>query len=533
VRVAILVPWRTDDGPRAAAWAVCRRRLEAQLPDWPIYEGVSPDGPFQRAAAINDAAAQAGSWDVAVIMDADVLLPSANIREAVRRAAETGKVTWAHRRWRELSEWATKRLTGDRSALYAPGILGPGGVEEADLQADDGHGKPLLDLAVASTTPLSFSCCMAVRRDTWEAIGGFDERFVGWGHEDTAFAAAAAWYAGWDRIEGDVLNLWHPRLPGAGRADKVGHERYTTQAIMNERLGIRYSFARLRDLGWADQPRKAPQEAIDRDIRNLRAMDEARMREYKDDQRWADWWPTIPELVEGARQHRTGTVTLVLHTGGDSANWPTRRGYLERSLASLVERVTGPIVQRVVYDCWGDPDIRADLERLVTPHGFYVVGPEHPTDFTAGMQAMWGYLRKRAKGDYIFAVEDDFTYERDVDLVPMIAALKRNPHLVQMALLRDPCYPDERETAAIGNILGWPRPAFTFRDGWFEHRQFFTLNPSLFRKSLTDRPWPAGKHSETLFGKAVLNDARARSAFWGDGSEYIRHIGEVRAGVGY
>jgi hypothetical protein len=158
------------------------------------------------------------------------------------------------------------------------------------------------------------------------------------------------------------------------------------------------------------------------------------------------------------------------------------------------------------------------------------VGPEGPTDFTAGMQAMWGYLRKRAKGDYIFQVEDDFTYERDVDLVPMIAALRRNPHLVQMALLRDPCYADERET---GGILGWPLPAFTFREGWFEHRQFFTLNPSLFRKSLTDRPWPVGRHSETLFGKTVLNDSRARAAFWGDGSEWIRHIGEVRAGVGY
>lgn len=533
MRTVLLVPWRTDDGPRAAAWSVCRRRWEALFPDWPTYEGTSPDGPFQRAAAINDAAEQAGAWDLAVIIDADVMLPAENVLAAAARASVTGKVVWAHRRWRELTDWATKRLTGPKAHLQAPGVLGPGGIEGSDFSAVDVGGKPLLDLAVSSTTALSFSCCMAIRRDAWDAIGGFDERFVGWGHEDSAFAAAAAWYAGWDRIEGDVLNLWHPRVPGAGRADKVSQERYTDQAIANERLGIRYTVARLRDLGWADLPVRADEAVLERDLRNLRTMDQKRIEDYGDALGWRDWWPDIPELVAGAKVARTGTVTLVVHTGGQAENWPTRRAYLERSLASLLEQVEGPIVQRVIYDCWGDAEIREELRRMVESCGFYVVGPEHPVDFTEGMQALWTYLRRRAKGDFIFAVEDDFTYERPVDLVPMIAALKRNPHLVQMALLRDPSYQDERELEAIGNILGWPRPAFDFRDGWFEHRQFFTLNPSLFRRSLTERPWPTGHHSETLFGKSLFNDRALRSAFWGDGAEWIRHIGEVRAGAGY
>jgi hypothetical protein len=114
--------------------------------------------------------------------------------------------------------------------------------------------------------------------------------------------------------------------------------------------------------------------------------------------------------------------------------------------------------------------------------------------------------------------------------VPLIAALRSQPQLAQMALLRDPCYQDEKET---GGILGWPMPAFTFRESWFEHRQFFTLNPSLFRRSLTERTWPSGKHSETLFGKSLFNDKDLRVAFWGQGEEWIRHIGEIRAGTGY
>lgn len=531
-RVVLLVPWRTDEGPRAAAWALCRRRWEAIAPDWPIYEGESPDGPFQRSAAINDASERAGSWDVAVIIDADVLLPAANVREAVRRASTTGRVTWAHRRWRELTREATERLVGPKGDLYAPGALG-GPIEETEFDAVDRWGKPMLDLIVAKTNALSWSCCIAIRRDAWDAVGGFDERFVGWGHEDAAFMSATGALVGWDRVdEGDVLNLWHPRLPGAGRADVVTHKTYTPQALANGRLGMRYMVALRRDHGLTDRPDASTAEVLARDIANLRKQDAqfASQQLAAERRRWDEWWPTIPELVDGARLARAGTVTVVVHTGGDPANWPTRRDYLARSLTSLSGQVSGPIVQRVVYDCWADPAIRAEIERVASPLGFYVVGPERPVDFTASMQALWGYLRKRATGDYIFQAEDDFTYDRPVDLAAMTTVLRREPKLAQLALLRDPCYQDERET---GGILGWPAPAFTFREGWYEHRQFFTLNPSLFRRSLTDRPWPSGRHSETLFGKSLFGDRSIRAAFWGAGEQWITHIGEVRAGTGY
>src|SRR5690349_1680299 len=104
MKVVILVPWRTDGGPREKVWGICRQRWETIYPGWPIYEGVSPDGPFNRAAAINHAARQAGEWDVAIVIDADVMLPEPNVTAAVGRAFTTGKVTWAHRRWRGITQ---------------------------------------------------------------------------------------------------------------------------------------------------------------------------------------------------------------------------------------------------------------------------------------------------------------------------------------------------------------------------------------------------------------------------------------------
>jgi hypothetical protein len=219
-----------------------------------------------------------------------------------------------------------------------------------------------------------------------------------------------------------------------------------------------------------------------------------------------------------------------VHTGGAEEAWPERSAYLRQSLASLNAQITGPIVQRVVYSDWAEH--REELVEIAQEAGFYVAGEGHH-GYTGSMRRMWAYLQKRAKGDYIFATEDDFLYPEPVDLGPMIETLKDAPHLAQIALLRDAFYQDERET---GGILGWPKPAFTKvgQNGTsrLEHKLFWTANPSIFRKSLTDRPWPVGHHSETLFGKQLI-DAGLRFAFWGDHQELTRHIGEVRAGTGY
>lgn len=489
---------------------------------------MSPDGPFNRSAAINDAARKAGDWDVAVVIDADVMLPRGNVLAAVERATATGRVTWAHRRWRGFSQEATDRLTRP-DPEWAEGSLGHGGIATPEFSGD-------IDLLVEKTTALSWSCCIAYRRDAWDTLAGFDERFAGWGFEDGAAAAAAGGLVGWDRIEGDVLNLWHPRTPGAGKADRDTRNKHTQQALVNGRLGMRYMVALRRDHGLTDRPTPSGPEELERDIRNLVTQDERFAADQTPEARatYDGWWPTLEELRDGARrfaiERRAGHVTLIVHTGGLPEAWPERRDYLQRSLASLEEHMTGPIVKRVVYDCWGDAVIREWLEQTYGPKGYYVVGPAERPDFTGSMQQMWAYLAKHAKGEYVFQVEDDFLYERPVDLTEIVATLRDNPQLTQLALLRDACYPDERET---GGILGWPLPAFDFREGWFEHRQFFTLNPSVFPRSLTDIPWPSGKHSETLFGKMVLADKTRRSAFWGTGENWITHIGQVRAGSGY
>ena len=519
MRTVFLVPRRKDNGPRDALWAYCRARWEMYFPEIPIYEGHHDTGPFNRSAAVNLAAKEAGEWDLGIVIDSDVLLAVSQVRAAIERATETGRVTWAHRRWRGIREDMSVRLAADQKDL------GP------EPSRDE------LDLWVERTNPISWSCCIVIPRPVWDDLGGFDERFLGWGFEDMAFQSIVVGLYGHERIEGDVIHLWHPRseeriVKGQGRVTA------SPEYVTNARLGRRYMVAVRRDHGLTDRHTPTNAAEMERDIANLKLDDAqyeaAAKRHGLPD--WSGWWPTLEELRDGAKEHRLGpepTVTLIFRTGGEPETWPERSEYLRRSIASLAKHVTGSIVQRVVYSDWG-PDFRAELDTIAEPHGFYVVGPERHVGYVASAQQLWRYIKGRAKGEYVFAVEDDFLYERDVDLTPMIEALQADPGLRQIALLRAAFY--EREKA--DGILGWPSEEFTPKDitnghGRLEHRLFWTMNPSLFHRSVTAHDWPTRESSERVFGDLLLRDPAAKFAFWGDGQPWISHIGAVRAGTAY
>lgn len=196
MKVVVLAPWRPGSEERQALWDFARRWWAEQFPAWDVFEAPGPlDGPFNRSAAINQAAALAGDWDVAVIIDTDTIPETRNIASGAQVAAATGQMVVAHTRRHMLSKAATPKVLGGYRGSWS----------------DRGM--------VEKTWHDSVSCAVLVSRKLWDTVGGFDEKFVGWGYEDTAFRIACETLTGAPIItlDGDTFHLWHPISPEANR----------------------------------------------------------------------------------------------------------------------------------------------------------------------------------------------------------------------------------------------------------------------------------------------------------------------------
>jgi hypothetical protein len=150
---------------------------------WRVIEGHHDGGPFNRSAALNTAAALAGDWEVAVIADADSLVAPEQLAEALAYANETQRLVIAHSEWVNVEPHEVDGFL-DRRAL----------------RWDD---KRIICQRTVSSM-------LAVPRSVWDAVGGFDEGFVGYGYEDNAFAHACKIVTGdVHRVYGPVFHLSH------------------------------------------------------------------------------------------------------------------------------------------------------------------------------------------------------------------------------------------------------------------------------------------------------------------------------------
>ena len=208
--VAICVPRRADNGHRDRLWEFARKRWEHDFPDWPIFEGNSNDGPFNRAQALNRAVAAAGERDVYLLIDSDVLANQRAVANAVALAHSSGQLVVSHDERIMLTKAGTEKvLSGYTGSWRTSGM-------------------------VERIWPDSVSCSVAVSRTLWETVGGFDELFVGWGREDTAFRIACETLTDKPMLRGssELFHLWHPVTPEAKQsspirqANEKRHQRY-------------------------------------------------------------------------------------------------------------------------------------------------------------------------------------------------------------------------------------------------------------------------------------------------------------------
>jgi len=217
--VPVFVPRRADGGWRDEVWNYLKVMYWSRISGFRVLEGVHEDGPFNRSMAINQAAAQRFWDDVAVVADADSFVPERKLIEACEVARDSGKLVCPFTFVLQLGESFTRSL-----------IAGPV-TEIKYFDAEHVRTKPI---ETQSNT-------LVVPRALWDEIGGFDERFVGWGGEDNAFWRAAEIRRGGQviRLPGAVFHLWHE--PASDRNTRMQDPQYLSN------LGLANKYMRCRD----------------------------------------------------------------------------------------------------------------------------------------------------------------------------------------------------------------------------------------------------------------------------------------------
>lgn len=219
------------------------------------------------------------------------------------------------------------------------------------------------------------------------------------------------------------------------------------------------------------------------------------------------------------------TIALLVMTDG-------RRDYIQRTIESASVNLHGAFGPLFMYDDSGD-EYNHQWLRDTFPT-FTLFYKQSRQGFGGAIHSAWNYI-KDYEFDHIFHLEDDFVFNRGVQVDDMARQLDTNPNVYQMALRRQAW--SSEEIKAGGFMEMWP-DEFQQRDGWISHKLFFTSNPNIYRKSLIESlPYPNHiQGAERQFSLDILDsNPLAEFGYWGQKTDlpWVEHIGVKRKGSNY
>jgi hypothetical protein len=190
MKIAVCVPHRPSHPDRVRNFARVRQGWDEV--NLPVYTG-DCEGDWKRAYAVNAACAQATDADVLFISDSDILLD-----DPVGQTTNACETALKHNAY-VVAFTTLKYLDADGNEFWRQTQIW-GGV-------------------------------FAIPRSLFDDVGGFDERFRGYGAEDKGFLVCASTLGGTkQRMPGTAFHLDHPEDPlRTSEATKRGNrlaERY-------------------------------------------------------------------------------------------------------------------------------------------------------------------------------------------------------------------------------------------------------------------------------------------------------------------
>lgn len=203
MKVDIVIPWRPQP-ERVPLFDHVTTRLGDLHPEWNIHTADSEAEEFNRAAARNQGVADVPDADVIVVMDADTVVDPDDLRAAVEMVASDGGIVMPWDRYCTLTPEGTEMML---------------------------EGVPPKECDPLWLKKVDSAGCIVLTPEAWWACGGMDERFKGWGGEDSAFLIAAKLLVGVKVLPGVMYAGSHPTTDKGGapyRRNAQLYRRYST-----------------------------------------------------------------------------------------------------------------------------------------------------------------------------------------------------------------------------------------------------------------------------------------------------------------
>ncbi len=210
--LSILIPHDDrGDAHRNALAAWTKAYWQARVPEAEVLvAGVGADPPNR--SANRNLLARMARTDLLAFIDADAISSIDALRRAVELARTESLVKYAGVNW--INARATKAL----------------------LRQDPADTVTVLPEDITHDNATLWGLGFFMRREVLEVVGGWDERFVGWGHEDPSLTMAVnTLVAPMVRVPDWCFHLWHPRQTEGGE-----HDKRTPGFLANRQRGLAY-----------------------------------------------------------------------------------------------------------------------------------------------------------------------------------------------------------------------------------------------------------------------------------------------------
>lgn len=210
-------------------------------------------------------------------------------------------------------------------------------------------------------------------------------------------------------------------------------------------------------------------------------------------------------------------ISLVVITDG-------RQSCIEQTIERFNEVINYSFFEKLIINDSGDPRYHDFLVNRFPE--FDVVSHEQRRGLAGAVQSAWSSVNPEV--DYVFHLEDDFLFNKSIDIAHMSFLLRTNPQLVQMALVRASVNPPEEE---VGGFVFQHLEDYSQKEDYFQHGRLFTLNPCLYPMSTVKMGWPDHGGESEFTTKVHSIDKDYRFGFYGNiyDEPLVTHIGGRRS----